>query len=133
MTKYTVHFERDESGWWVATSKVAPFKTAVTQGRTIGQARERIREAIGTLLDDEKVATAAKLVEEIRLPAAARKRLDKALALRAKAEAEQTKAASATAEAVRALVEKVGLSVRDAAELLGLSHQRVHQLVHGAR
>jgi predicted RNase H-like HicB family nuclease len=38
-TSYTVRYERDETGWWVAQVKEAP--AAITQGRTIAEARRR--------------------------------------------------------------------------------------------
>jgi predicted RNase H-like HicB family nuclease len=128
---YTVTYERDETGWWVA--RIRKLHGCHTQGRTIAQARERIREALAAVLDDDAAAAAADLVDDVRLPAPARRSLERARAARVTAEKRQATATSATLEAVRALVEKLGLSVRDASELLGLSHQRIHQLVHGAR
>jgi predicted RNase H-like HicB family nuclease len=129
--RYTVTYERDETGWWFAS--VSKLRGCHTQGRTITQARGRIREALAAVLDDDEAAASAELVDDVRIPVPARKSLERALAARAQAEEEQAKAASATAAAVRALVERLGLSVRDAAELLGVSHQRVHQLAHGTR
>lgn len=52
MSRYTVQFERDDSGWWVAQVKEVP--AAITQGRTIVEARRRIREALALALDDDK-------------------------------------------------------------------------------
>lgn len=129
--RYTVTYERDETGWWVA--RVSKLQGCHTQGRTIAQARDRIREALAAVLDDDAAAASAELVDDVRIPVPARKSLERALAARAQAEEKQAKAASATEAAVRALVERLGLSVRDAAELLGISHQRVHQLAHGTR
>jgi predicted RNase H-like HicB family nuclease len=129
--RYRVTYERDETGWWVAS--VSKVQGCHTQGRTIAQARERIREALAAVLDDDAAAASAELVDDVRIPVSARKSLERALAARAQAEEEQAKAATATAAAVRALVERLGLSVRDTAELLGISHQRVHQLAHGTR
>jgi len=45
---------------------------------------------------------------------------------------EERAAHSATDRAIETLVGELSLSVRDAGDVLGLSHQRVHQLV-GAR
>lgn len=42
--KYTVRYERDEEGWWVA--RVLEVDGCITQGKSIEQARERIREAL---------------------------------------------------------------------------------------
>jgi hypothetical protein len=48
---------------------------------------------------------------------------------RKRAEEEAIKLQDSTAEAAKVLTKDVGVSVRDAGELLGLSHQRVHQLL----
>jgi predicted RNase H-like HicB family nuclease len=124
---YRVIYRRDESGWWVAT--VPAVRGCHTQGRTIRQARERIREALALFVTG---AERAELGEEIRLPARVRSLLERQRAARERAEAEQDRAQAATREAVRRLTRDVGLSVRDAGELLGLSHQRVQQLRRAA-
>ena len=67
MSHYTVRYSRDESGWWVAQVKEAP--AAITQGRTISEARRRIREALALVLDDDVKAAKAKLVDDVKLPA----------------------------------------------------------------
>jgi methyltransferase (TIGR00027 family) len=69
------------------------------------------------------------LVEDIRLPAPVRASLELARQEREHAQAAQETAAGATRDAVRALVRDGRLSVRDAADVLGLSHQRVQQLL----
>jgi len=106
MRTYTVSYERDEGGWWVAT--VVEVRGCRTQGRTIAQARSRIREALGLFVDNSERAA---LVERVKLGAR-----------------EQQHAQASTRDAVRVLTRKLRLSVRDAGELLGLSHQRVQQL-----
>ena len=131
MRHYTVKYERDrESGWWVAQVKEAP--AAITQGRTIAEARRRIREALALALDDDQAARKAKLIDDVRLPADARQALDRARAARERLEASTEQAQASTAVAVQKLIKKLGLSVRDAGELLGISHQRVQQLVQEA-
>ena len=42
---YRVAYERDKSGWWIAT--VRGVRGCHTQGRTVDEARRRIREALG--------------------------------------------------------------------------------------
>lgn len=130
-TSYTVRYERDETGWWVAQVKEAP--AAITQGRTIAEARRRIREALALALDDDAAAERAKLVDDVRLPAEARRALQEARAARARLATESKKAQESTAKAVRTLLKSMHLSVRDAGDLIGISPQRVHQLAHENR
>lgn len=125
MKHYTVKYERDETGWWAAEVKEVPG--CRTQGRSIAQARRRIREALSLFVDDSK---RAKLVDEVRLPAQARRSLTRLDAARQKADREQAKARATSADVVRVLLRTLRLSVRDVAEIVGLSHQRVQQLAH---
>ena len=128
MATYTVMYERDEAGWWVA--QVKEEMAAITQGRTVGQARERIRDALALFVGTAEAAR-AELVDEVKLPADARKLVARAASARLKLESLQAEAQEATATAVRDLSKRLGLSVRDIADLLGISHQRVQQLVRG--
>ena len=120
---YTVRYERDEDGWWVAVASGAP---AQTQGRTIEQAQERIREALAVLLDIEPEQLDLK--QDVRLPPTARKVLGAAKKATARAAGEAKRAERATRDAARTLV-KCGMSLRDAGTLLGVSRQRVHQIL----
>lgn len=131
MSRYTVKYERDESGWWVAQVKEAP--SAITQGRTIAEARRRIREALALTLDSDEKAEAAMLVDDVKLPAEARKAVVRAQQARKRLEDDAARAQESTEAAIRQLVKKLGLSVRDVGELLGISHQRVQQLAHQSR
>ncbi len=127
-SSYTVRYERDEEGWWVAQVREAP--AAITQGRTIAEARRRIREALALALDDDVAAERAELVDDVRLPSEARRALQEARAARARLATESKKAQKSTARAVRTLLKGMHLSVRDAGDLIGISPQRVHQLAH---
>lgn len=120
---YVVRYERDEAAWWVAAVKGVP---AQSQGRTIEQARERIREALGALLDVEP--TDIEITDDVQLRPAERKQLVAARKAAARAKAESTRAELATRTAARSLV-KSGMSLRDAGALLGVSRQRVHQIL----
>ena len=79
-------------------------------------------------------ARSAKLVDSAKLLATASKAIRLYAALRKQADREDRRASIAARRAVRMLRRgKLKMSARDAARLLGMSHQRVHQLVHDAK
>lgn len=121
---YHVAYERDKSGWWVAS--VRGLSGCHTQGRTVDEARRRIVEAMALFVDNPR---AAKIVDDVKLPTGAAKAIRMYTTLRKKADQEDRRAAMAARRAVRLLRGgRLRMSARDAARLLGLSHQRVHQL-----
>ena len=121
---YHVAYERDESGWWVAS--VRGLRGCHTQGRTVDEARRRIVEAMELFIDN---ARSAKIVDDVKLPPAAKKAIRVYATLRKRAEQQDRRAALAARRAVRVLRGgRLKMSARDAARVLGLSHQRVHQL-----
>jgi hypothetical protein len=68
-------------------------------------------------------------VDDVKLPRAAARAIRAYATLRKKADEEDRRAARAARRAVQVLRSgRVKMSTRDAARLLGLSHQRVHQL-----
>ena len=122
---FTAVCERDtESGWWVVT--VAELPGVVTQGKNLVEARAMARDAIA--LWQERERDSFQVAIDVRLSSAADKTRIKALQAREQADRAQEDAATATREAVCQLIEDQGLTVRDVAELLGISHQRVAQL-----
>jgi predicted RNase H-like HicB family nuclease len=126
MNTYHVSYARDESGWWVAS--VREVRGCHTQGRTVDEARRRILEAMELFVAD---AQSAKVVDDVKLPATAAKAIRAYATLRKRAADEDRRASAAARRAVRLLQSgKLKMSARDAARLLGLSHQRVHQLAH---
>lgn len=125
---YRVDYEQVEDGYWVAEIDHTQGVSCVTQGRSLSQARARIREALACYLEDEKAAAAAELVDNVRLPAALSKVVDKCKDARAEAERAAELALEVTEGAAKAMA-KAGVSRRDTAEILGISFQRVHQLV----
>ena len=65
------------------------------------------------------------------MPADARQAIRRSSAARTHAERGREHAQRTTTAAAKLLVERLGLGVRDTGELLGLSYQRVQQLVSG--
>jgi predicted RNase H-like HicB family nuclease len=120
---YKVVLERDEDGFWVAP--VPGVRGCHTQGKTIGRTMERIREALSLFVDD---AETAELRSEVRLPREYRQLVARMRGARAKAEREQARARDVAQQVARRLTADFGLSVREAAAALGLSHQRIQQL-----
>jgi predicted RNase H-like HicB family nuclease len=114
---YRVLYELDESGHWIAT--VPAVRGCHSYGRSLSEARSRIREALSLFV--ARAAT-AKLVDDVRLPAAMRRLVLQYRNARAHAEADRKRAEAAA----RRLATR--LSRRDAADLLEISHQRVQQL-----
>jgi predicted RNase H-like HicB family nuclease len=123
-TVYRVVLQRDETGAWIA--HVRGVRGCHTYGRTLDQVRRRIREALSLWVED---AETAEFVEEIRLPSEARQAIRRSSTARTHAERGRENAQRATTAAAKLLVERLDLGVRDAGELLGLSYQRVQQLV----
>jgi predicted RNase H-like HicB family nuclease len=123
MKEYKAIFERDESGAWLA--HVPSIRGCHTYGRTLEQARSRLREALGLWISRPERAV---IKEDIRLPADLRAAVQRSRRKRERAERERENAQEETRAAAEALVDE-GMSLRDAGELLGLSHQRVQQLV----
>jgi predicted RNase H-like HicB family nuclease len=122
-TTYHVELQRDQTGWWVATLPKVPG--AHTQGRSIEQAMKRIREALGLWIED---ANEAELVPNIHLAASVRRRVDRALVARRRAQRMDEEASRATLDAIANLTDHEAMSVRDVAALLELSPARVGQL-----
>jgi predicted RNase H-like HicB family nuclease len=129
--RYTARYARDVSGWTVTIPGNPGGMNCVSQGRSLAQARTRIREALAVCLDDPKAASAAEIEERIEIAPAVRTRLRRVAAKRARAEKLRAEASEETRTAARVLIDQ-GLSVRDAAELLGISFQRVQQLLEQA-
>ncbi len=138
-TTYVAEVERDESGNWIAG--VPGLRGVHTYARTLASLRSHLQDAIALWLEvemldagepDPHVDRASVTVElQVKLPAQARRATESARRRRERARSAELESAAATREAAQALVDS-GLSYRDAAELLGLSHQRVHQLLRSA-
>jgi predicted RNase H-like HicB family nuclease len=130
--KYKTIFEPDDGGWLV---RIPSVQGCHTWARTLATARKRIRDALFVSLDDMTEAAArveaakAELVEDIRIPATVRRALLRQKAAVAKSQAETKRVAKLTEEAAVALTRTAGLSLRDAGDLLNISHSRVDQIL----
>ena len=119
MKTYDVLIERDGGGWMASVPSVPG---AHTQGRTIDQARRRIREALGLWVSD---AERANLRVEVKLPVTIRRQVERTVALREEAEDRNRDAAIALLRAVGRLTWSLQLALMlgvGAAIYLGASH-----------
>lgn len=121
--KYTAVYERDPDGRWVV--EVAEVAGCHSYGRTIRQARERVREALSLFIDDTR---GAEVVDEIRLPKRVQHDIDATRELREQLEKTRVRLARVEQRAVRRLRGELHLGHRDAGAILGLSGQRIHQV-----
>ncbi|HEY3498240.1 MAG TPA: type II toxin-antitoxin system HicB family antitoxin, partial [Polyangiaceae bacterium] len=122
--KYTISYALDAgNGWW--TAELAGVPGCITQGRTIEQARERMREAIQAWFDLSRPFDGA-LVDDVRLPAQARAIVQKVRVAKEQAEDAIEVLSESSRRAVKTLT-GLGMSLRDAGTLLGLSRQRAQQ------
>jgi predicted RNase H-like HicB family nuclease len=100
--QYTIDYEHDATGWWVVS--VRGVRGCHTQGRTIEQGRERIREALALVVGDA-AARSATFRENVKLPAPTRQALAEHRAARSRAETEAQRALCATRAAVQKLTD----------------------------
>ena len=125
---YHANFELDQSGVWLAEIEEIP--QVHTYGRTLGKARQYLADALALWLNEP----IDKLKDRIEYRPAALdptllKKVHEAIAAREIAEGATNAAGELMTTAAQALTADAKLSLRDAAELLGISHQRVQQLV----
>jgi arginine/ornithine N-succinyltransferase beta subunit len=118
-THYTVRYRRT-AAWWEAKVEGAGLETA---GRSLAQARKHAR-----MMLELEGHQGAELVDEVRLPPAMQRALDRVKAARAAAARASAAERAATTTALRLLLGRGRLSVRDAAELLALGRSQVCEL-----
>lgn len=127
MKTYTGEF-REEGDVWIAEVREVP--QAHTFGRTLPRAMALLRDALALYLDVEPETF--KIKPEVHLDApGASEALEAALLARDEEERAKQAAKTTVPTAARQLID-VGYSYRAAAVMLGLSHQRVQQMVTGA-
>lgn len=129
MTKsktFEVVYERDADGLWLVS--VPALQGAHTQGRTVPQARERIREVVALVAGIDEADQ--RLVERFALGPGVEDSASAARGAREAAEAAQEQARIFQRDAAEKLL-GAGLSVRDAGEVLGVSHGWVQKLTAG--
>ncbi len=129
---FAAKFYLDQSGTWIVELEDLP--EVHTYGKTLGKAREYIVDALALWLNlsvDEARERISFQTPE--LPTEVSEAVERAVAERLIAESVARVAADVMVEASVALVDQAHLSMRDAADILGISHQRVQQLVAGSR
>jgi predicted RNase H-like HicB family nuclease len=126
--EYHVIYTPDADGvrWNARVKEKVNGTGCSTWGRSLREARTHLREALAVALEDDKAAEKAVLHEEFQLPNA--RGLKGLRARREKVEEQVRALADETAREAREL-HKRGFSMRDIAELVGTSHQRVQQWV----
>ena len=123
-TNYQVAVER-EPGFWII--RVPEIPEVVTQARRMAEVKDNARQAIAVWTDspiDDIDVTITVVV-----PTVVQAALDEAQRLQSEASERLERAGTATRDAARWLTKELGLTLREAAEILGVSFQRVAQLV----
>ncbi len=124
---YTARCQRSQ-GWWAI--RVPEVRGAFSQARRLGDVEPMVRDVVALAL--EAPADSFDIRMEVTLPEPSQHTLERAIELRREAQLAAASAARATVEAVRSMVERDGLTIREAGQLLGLSHQRVAQLMRAS-
>jgi predicted RNase H-like HicB family nuclease len=120
---YVAVYERDpeSDGWLVHIKGIAGCQT---YGRSLRQAEDRIFEALALCLDRDPEG----LTITPEWPSDLASVASEATRARNAASAATERATSTMTKAAKRL-DRMGLSRRDAADILGISHQRVQQLL----
>jgi predicted RNase H-like HicB family nuclease len=124
MKTYTARLEREKDGRWTVELEEEP--RVHTWAKTVDQALARVREATALWFQIEE--DQIELVPRPVLPKSADRIVEQARQAREQARSADRLAVERTRKAAAALTSR-GISMRDAAAILGISHQRVHQLL----
>ena len=122
MAEHRVVYRRNAAGDWVAS--VPGRRRLRGEGRTLRQARQRLRAALARMVDDP---FGIDFVEDVRLPPPARALLVAHWKTRRRLERETERADLASAKALSALL-ALRLNIKDVGDLLGLSPLKLARL-----
>ena len=122
MPEHRVVYRRNAAGDWVAS--VPGRRRLRGQGRTLRQARQRLRAALVRMVEDPFEID---FVEDVRLPPPARGLLVAHWRARRRLERETERADLASTNALSAL-RALRLNIKDVGDLLGLSPQKLARL-----
>lgn len=114
-----------EPGYW--TIRVPDISEVVTQARRLSEVKRNAQEAIAVWLD--KGVDEVEVAMDLVVPSAVQSALNEAKQLQQEASEKLERAGQATSEAARWLTKELGMTLREAAEILGVSFQRVGQLL----
>lgn len=121
---YTARCQRAED-WWAIS--VPELRGVQTQARRLDKVEATVRDAIALFLDVPQDSFDIRI--EPVLPRDLQNKVGRVRKVREKVEVLQRQAATDSAEVAADLVRRAHLTVRDAGRVLGLSHQRVAQLL----
>ncbi len=124
MKTYTARLEQEKDGRWSVELEEEP--RVHTWGKTIDQALTRMLEAAAMWFETDE--SSINLVPKPILTKTAMRTIDEARKARDQARNADRVALEKMQRAAAELARK-GISMRDAAAILGISHQRVHQLL----
>lgn len=127
MTTYTVTAIRDGS-WWSLVAADVGGREVASQSRRLDQANAAIREAIALVLDVEENSFDVEVVPALDQTTVSEQTLE-LLELRRELSRLGERSRRLTPQAVAEL-RAAGLTVRDVAELLGVTPSRVSQIEH---
>lgn len=123
---YTARYAFEDGDWIVEIDGIPQVHSF---GRTLARARDNIRDALALWVQATDPAGLVISEQFEGLPQSVVDVVAEANQTRVEAAELSDRAQALTADAVRRLVGELGMTVRDAANLLHISHQRVHQLV----
>lgn len=123
---YAARYARDENDYWTVVVDLGDRRTAISNGPTLPKASKRIRQAVALLLEVSEHSF--DLIDDVRLGPSLTRALKRLQASQQRLEEQEARAETERLAVARALT-KLGISRRDAGILLGVSGQRVQQLL----